>query len=209
MKIAYNLLRDLEHTLRIDFISMLTDPSRNYDIFSYVVSGELEHRDSFRNVETIRRGEVQLTVAGSGVSHSEYNRNSKEVVHFLQIWVSPRARDLKPSYTTMNFTDEQKRNNLLKIVSGEEGPSHIRVNNDINVFASLLEKGVSLKHNLTREKGTRKAYIQLVQTKNNASIKVNNVELNEGDGAFIVGVDELTIEGTGDATAEFLLFDLE
>eukprot|EP01114_Cavostelium_apophysatum_P014360 TRINITY_DN3703_c0_g1_i1.p1 TRINITY_DN3703_c0_g1~~TRINITY_DN3703_c0_g1_i1.p1 ORF type:complete len:262 (-),score=38.98 TRINITY_DN3703_c0_g1_i1:46-831(-) len=186
-----------------------THSHKNFDIFSYVVSGELEHRDSFGNLEFIHRGEVQMTHAGTGVSHSEYNRNQKDVVHFLQIWVKPRAKELKPAYNTMRFTDEQKHNTLLKIVSGEEGDKHILVNNDIHVFASILDKGVKLKHVLRRDQTTRRAYVQLVQTKTNSSIRVNDVELNEGDGAFVVDVEELTIEGTGDSPAEFLLFDLE
>ena len=85
-------------------------------IFSYIVDGELEHKDSMGNLEKLRRGEVQFTSAGTGISHSEYNRNKEEEVHFLQIWVSPNKRGLTPSYITRKFTDEVKTDKLLRIM---------------------------------------------------------------------------------------------
>lgn len=156
------------------------------------------------NTEIIHRGEVQFTSAGTGIRHSEYNVNPSTPVHFIQIWVKPKQNGLQPSYTTMKFPEENKRGKLCKIVSGEKDPSSIFVNNDIHVYASLLDKGVQVKHRVAAD---RKAYIHVCQT--GGQIEVNGTVLNGGDGAFIESVEELNIVGASDGTAEFLLFDLK
>jgi hypothetical protein len=92
-------------------------PHENFEIFSYVVSGALAHQDSMGHKELINRGDVQFTSAGSGIAHSEFNGSDKDWVHFLQVWVEPSKDDLKPSYTTKHFSDEEKKNKLRLIIS--------------------------------------------------------------------------------------------
>lgn len=89
----------------------------NFEIWSYIVAGELEHKDSLGNLEIMKRGDVQMTSTGSGISHSEYNRNDSKQVHFLQIWGLPSTRNLPPNYYNRHFTDEQKRAGWVKIVA--------------------------------------------------------------------------------------------
>ncbi|PNS21025.1 hypothetical protein CAC42_3362 [Sphaceloma murrayae] len=197
-----------------------THSHREFLIWSYIVSGELEHKDSMGNLEKLRRGEVQFTSAGTGISHSEYCRNEEEDVHFLQIWAKPSVRGLKPTYKTKKFGDEEKRGRLCRImeseerVKGNEGP--IPLHADLSMDACILAPGEKVRHELVAE-GERLVYLHLVmggkkQTKTGgAEIKVGNVTLGEGDGAFVrtkPGTKQLEVESVGAKDAEFLLFDM-
>eukprot|EP01089_Gocevia_fonbrunei_P012078 TRINITY_DN2761_c0_g3_i2.p1 TRINITY_DN2761_c0_g3~~TRINITY_DN2761_c0_g3_i2.p1 ORF type:complete len:270 (+),score=45.60 TRINITY_DN2761_c0_g3_i2:99-908(+) len=179
-------------------------PHSNFEIFSYVVSGELDHTDSMNNEEKIHRGEVQFTSAGTGIYHSENNTNPEQKVHLLQIWVRPRVSGLKPSYTTMKFEDSQKKNNLLKILGPENSDKWIKINSDIHIYSSLLEEGNEVKYVWKGEKG----YVHLIQ--NGGKIEINGQVLQEGDGAFITSKpgDEIIIKGLSKKSSEFILFDI-
>ena len=87
------------------------------EIWSYIVSGQLSHKDSMGNIETMKRGDVQMTSGGTGISHSEFNDGSSEQVHFIQIWALPSQRGLTPKYYTRHFTDEQKKDRILTVVA--------------------------------------------------------------------------------------------
>jgi redox-sensitive bicupin YhaK (pirin superfamily) len=192
-------------------------------IWSYIVSGELEHKDSMGNLEKLRRGEVQFTSAGTGIRHSEYNRNKQEDTHFLQIWAKPNVKRLQPTYNTRKYTDEMKQDKLVRIIesterhSGADGESDpIPAHADVSMSASILSPGKSVTHTLVAE-GERKVLVQLVMSgktqpkSGGARIKVGNVELGEGDGAFVEGAKgpgSITIESIGDKAAEFLVFDM-
>lgn len=210
-------------------------------IWSYIVSGVLEHKDSMDNLENLGRGEVQFTSAGTGIRHSEYNRNREEDVHFLQyvspritlslrliltatrIWAKPNVKGLKPSYKTRKFTDEMKTNKLLRVMesvdrhSGNDGETDpIPMHADLSMSASILAPGQSVTHELVAE-GDRNVYLHVVMTdrkqpqSGGARIRVGDVELGEGDGAYVRGAKSpgsLDIESIGDKPAEFLLFDM-
>ncbi|KAI4782646.1 RmlC-like cupin [Aureobasidium sp. EXF-3400] len=192
-------------------------------IWSYIVSGELEHKDSMGNLENLQRGEVQFTSAGTGIRHSEYNRKQTEDVHFLQIWAKPYTSKLKPSYVTRKFTDEMKQNKLVRIMEDlkrhdgrdtEDAP--IPLHADLSMDASILSPGKSVVHDIVAE-GKRNVFVHLVmggrtQPKSGgAKIRVGDVELGEGDGAYITnatGPGKIEVESVGDKPAEFLLFDM-
>ncbi|CAF3407028.1 unnamed protein product [Rotaria socialis] len=193
-----------------------THPHSEYEIFSYIVDGELQHKDSMGNKEIIHRGEVQFTSAGTGIQHSEYNVNKSLWVHFIQIWVKPNQSKLKPSYTTKQWSDEEKLNQLCLLIDDVNSCNGktIAIHAPLSMFASILQPNKSIKHVFKRTKG----YIHLVMrtgydVKNGAEIRIGqNVILYEGDGAFI-NCDELnsefSIENISAINAEFLLFDLE
>lgn len=192
-------------------------------IWSYIVNGELEHKDSMGNTEKLRRGEVQFTSAGTGIRHSEYCRNQEEDVHFLQIWAKPDTKRLAPSYKTRKFTDEMKKDTLLRIMesnqrhSGGEGETDpIPMHADLSMSASILSPGKTVTHELVAE-GLRNVYVHVImggreQPKTGgAKVKVGDVELGEGDGAFVTGAGKpgkLVVESVGDKEAEFLVFDM-
>ncbi|KAF9451173.1 RmlC-like cupin [Macrolepiota fuliginosa MF-IS2] len=205
-----------------------THSHREFEIFSYVVKGELEHKDSMGNTEILRRGDLQLTSAGTGISHSEKCHGGKEV-HFLQIWSLPATARLQPKYFTRHFSDEEKKDTWARIVAPawEEGVKNVRetdgpapVQSALSLYATLLSTGKTLERPFEGKKG----YIHVVQTSGynpnksqGATVKVSGpgyeeLELKEGDGAYIfVGQkgNALKVENTGDKTAEVLLFDLE
>ncbi|CAE7168974.1 unnamed protein product [Rhizoctonia solani] len=208
-----------------------THPHREMEIFSYIVSGELEHKDSMGNTEIMKRGDVQMTSAGTGIRHSEYNRNNKSQVHFLQIWLLPNKSRLTPSYYTRHFSDAEKRDTLLKVVApadasdvsdSREGTGPTPVHAQLSVYASILSPGKTLEHTFPAPKegeSARKAYVHVIQTSGyntkaatGAKVQLNGgLELSEGDGVFseAPGGEKIQIENTGDKDAEVLVFDLE
>jgi redox-sensitive bicupin YhaK (pirin superfamily) len=172
---------------------------RDMEIITYMISGELSHRDSMGNGETIRPNEVQRMTAGTGVLHSEYS-SPTDRTHLLQIWILPEKNNLQPGYEQKEFAQEEKRGQLRLIAArgGDDGAVHI--NQDVKVYASILTTGEELNHDLA---DGRHAWIQLIT----GSLDVNGQKLEAGDGAAISGEKLLTLKSLKDNT-EFLLFDL-
>lgn len=151
------------------------------------------------------------------------NTDNSQDTHFLQIWAKPNVKGLKPSYITRKFTDEQKKDNLVRIIDstdrhtgGEKESDPIPAHSDVSMFASILSPGKSVTHDIVVE-GERKIYAQLVMSgrtqpkSGGASIKIGDVVLEEGDGAFISGAKgpgKIEVESVGAKPAEFLLFDM-
>ncbi|KAF9027136.1 RmlC-like cupin [Hymenopellis radicata] len=188
-----------------------THPHREFEIFSYIVNGELEHKDSMGNVEILKRGDLQMTSAGTGIAHSEKAHGGKEV-HFLQIWALPSASRLPPKYFTRHFSDQEKTDTFgVTDERAASGPAP--VHSPVTVYATLLSAGKSLAQEM---KGT-KGYAHVVMTSGynesasqGATVKVDGQTLREGDGAYIhVEAGKVDVENTGDRTAEVILFDLE
>jgi hypothetical protein len=190
-------------------------------IWSYVVAGELEHKDSLGNLETLRRGDVQFTSAGTGIRHSEYNRHDSTDNHFLQIWAKPDTARLTPAYYTRSFPDALKTDRLVRVMEstarhkgGEGEHDAIPLHADLSMDACILSPGKSVRHELVAG-GERKVYAHVVMTgreqpaEGGARIKVGDAVLGEGDGAFIDGAEgAVDVESVGDKPAEFLLFDM-
>ncbi|KAI4663114.1 uncharacterized protein J4E79_004428 [Alternaria viburni] len=189
-------------------------------IFSYIVNGVLEHKDSMGNLENLKRGEVQFTSAGTGIRHSEYNRNTDSEVHFLQIWAKPNKRGLKPHYETKKFTDEEKTDNLVRIMEStdrlEKSKGAIGLQADLSMDASILSPGKKVVHELVAE-GPRKLFAHVVMggrsqpKQGGAQIKIGDQVFGEGDGAYVEGMSgpgKIEIESVGEKPAEFLLFDM-
>lgn len=176
-----------------------THPHKDMEILTYVVSGALEHRDSMGNGSVIRPGEVQRMSAGTGVTHSEFNPSGSEEVHLLQIWILPSEKGLEPSYEQTMFSAEDRRNHLCLIASRDGRSGSVTIHQDACMYASLLDKGVSIEH-----RGTpgRYAWMQVVQ----GQVDVNGVVLAPGDGLAAHSEERLALRAIEDA--EFLLFDL-
>jgi redox-sensitive bicupin YhaK (pirin superfamily) len=172
---------------------------RDMEIVTYVIKGELSHRDSMGNGETIRPHEVQRMTAGTGVLHSEYS-SPTDKTHLLQIWIMPAAKNLTPAYEQTAFPEEEKRGRLRLVASrgGDDGSVHI--NQDVKLYASILSDGETVSLDL--DEG-RHAWIQLIS----GSIEVNGETLSAGDGAAVSDERSLNIKAVDD-NSEFLLFDL-
>ena len=172
---------------------------RDMEIITYMISGELSHRDSMGNGETIHPNEVQRMTAGTGVLHSEYS-SPTDRTHLLQIWILPEKRNLQPGYEQKLFPSEEKvgRLKLIAARGGDDGAVHI--NQDVRLYASILNNGDALTHELAEG---RHAWVQLIS----GSIEVNGKQLSAGDGAAVSEENVLEINALSD-NSEFLLFDL-
>jgi len=176
-----------------------THSHRDMEIISYVLEGELAHRDSMGNGSVIRRGDVQRMSAGTGVQHSEFNHSKAELVHFFQIWLFPDQRGLAPGYEEKHFDDAEKRG-LLKLVASRDGrDGSVVVHQDVDLYAALLAAGDEVA--LATER-TRKGWVQVAS----GAITVNDEQLAAGDGAAIAYEDNITIRASADS--ELLLFDM-
>lgn len=176
-----------------------THPHRDMEIISYVVDGALEHRDSMGNGDVIRRGEVQVMTAGSGITHSEFNPEPDTRTRLLQIWIMPEARGLKPRYDQKLFPDAEKRNRLRLLVSRDGRDGSLAIHQDVLLFASLLDAGAKVERGLAPG---RHAWLQVVT----GGVDFNGTQLAHGDGAAISDESRLAI--TAATAAEILLFDL-
>ena len=172
---------------------------RDMEIITYMISGEISHRDSMGNGETIRPNEVQRMTAGTGVLHSEYSSETDRT-HLLQIWILPEKRNLQPSYEQKQFSPEEKQGRLKLVASRGGGDGSVHINQDVNVYASVLKSGEMVKQELSDD---RHAWLQLIS----GSLDVNGKRLEAGDGAAISEETALNIKALED-NSEFLLFDL-
>ena len=174
-------------------------PHRDMEIISYVLDGELEHKDSMGTGSVIRPGDVQRMSAGTGVFHSEYNPSPKNGVHFLQIWIEPGELGIKPSYEQKFFSPEDKRGKLRLLASPDGRGGSVTVHQDAQLYATLVDGDEKVTHALADD---RKAYVHVAR----GSVKVNGQPLGSGDALKIEGAAEIVID-QGDK-AEVLLFDL-
>lgn len=176
-----------------------THPHRDMEILTYVVSGQLEHRDSLGSGDVLRRGDVQAMSAGSGLTHSEFNPSADEPVHLLQIWILPAKRGTQPTYAQKRFEDASKQNRLVPLASPTGSDGALRIGQDATMYAALLDAGRELAHPLGQGRG---AWVQVVS----GTVAVNGTPLNPGDGAAIENEPKVRLSATADA--ELLLFDL-
>jgi quercetin 2,3-dioxygenase len=176
-----------------------THSHRDMEIITYILSGALEHRDSMGNGSVIRPGDVQRMTAGTGVSHSEFNPSASEAVHLLQIWMLPQSVGLPPSYEEKNFSDEERRGRLRLLASNDGRGGSVTIHQDAEVYATVLDAGKTVNHAMAE---SRYAWLQVAR----GTIRLNEMELQQGDGAAVRKERELAI--TAHDQAEIMLFDL-
>jgi quercetin 2,3-dioxygenase len=176
-----------------------THPHRDMEILSYVLEGALEHKDSMGNGSVMRPGDVQRMSAGTGVTHSEFNSSRSEPVHFLQIWIVPEERGIKPGYEQKRFSEEDKRGALRLIASRDGREGSVTIHQDASVYAAVLGTGEAARHTLAPG---RNAWIHVAR----GEVKLDAEVLRAGDGAAVTGEREIVVSGHGQG--EVLLFDL-
>ncbi len=172
---------------------------RDMEIISYVLSGELAHKDSMGNIKGIPPGDVQRMSAGSGVKHSEFNHAEGQTTHFLQIWILPNVQGIAPGYEQKSFTDADKRGRLRRVASPDGAEGSVTVHADATVYAGLIDGAESATLALDP---ARKAYVHLVR----GALQVNGQALSAGDAALIEKETALALTDGHDA--EVLVFDL-
>jgi quercetin 2,3-dioxygenase len=176
-----------------------THGHRDMEIISYVLSGELAHKDSMGNGSTIRPGDVQRMSAGSGVRHSEFNPSHTEGTHFLQIWIQPDKVNIEPSYEEKRFAPAEKRGQLRLIVSPDRAQGSLLIHQDARIYAGLFNGSEAA--DLSVQSG-RRIYVHVAQ----GAIEANGVALGAGDALQITRGTQLHLESGKDA--EVLVFDL-
>jgi quercetin 2,3-dioxygenase len=186
-----------------DFVSagsgFPTHPHRDMEIITYILEGELQHKDSMGTGSVIRPGDVQRMSAGTGVTHSEFNPSKENPVHLLQIWILPERKGIFPSYEQKTFPIEQRKNRLCLTASSDGADNSVQINQDARLYVSVLEKAKTVQHVLAPN---RHAWLQVARGR----IGVNGQPIGTSDGAAISGENILSINSSSDA--EFLLFDL-
>ncbi|MBD1834785.1 pirin family protein [Cyanobacteria bacterium FACHB-472] len=176
-----------------------THSHNDMEIVTYVLEGALEHKDSLGTGSIIRPGDVQRMSAGTGIAHSEYNHSQTEGVHFLQIWILPNKKGVKPTYEQKTYSDEEKRGNLRLILSGDGRSNSVTIHQDVDIYTTLLDTGEQVIHQL---KPNRHAWVQVAR----GSVMLNDNLLEAGDGAAVSNEESLKL--VGKEMAEVLLFDM-
>lgn len=171
---------------------------RDMEILTYILAGELQHRDSMGNGSVIHAGDVQRMSAGSGVTHSEFNPADQEV-HLLQVWIRPEAEGLAPGYEQKHFTAADKRGRLRLIASPHGAEGSVVIHQDARVYAGLFDGDERAIHAVA---AGRRAWVHVAR----GALAVNDTRLDAGDGAGITGPAQLTVDAGTDA--QLLLFDL-
>jgi hypothetical protein len=198
---GYRVLRVLNEDRVAPAAGFPPHPHRDFEIISYVIEGALRHQDSTGGGGVIRAGDVQRMSAGRGVVHSEFNASESELVHFIQIWIEPAQRGIAPGYEQKTFPPEEKQGRFRLLVSPDGSQGSLSIHQDVRLFAARLAPGASLDHALGP---SRYGWLQVVR----GDVRLNDVELRQGDGAALEAEPSLRVTTTSKGEAELLLFDL-
>ncbi|MCE9618464.1 MAG: pirin family protein [Planctomycetes bacterium] len=177
-----------------------THPHRDMEIFSYILEGALEHKDSMGNGRVLEPGQIQLMSAGKGVTHSEFNPSPGQPMRLLQIWIQPRERGLEPGYTEWHPKAEQRDFPKVLVISPDGRDGSATIHQDAHIHRIRLKPGQSVAHELGPGRG---AWLQIAQ----GAMSINGVELKTGDGASTEHAGSLSMIAS--APTEALLFDLK
>jgi len=176
-----------------------THGHRDMEIISYVLEGELAHKDSMGNGSVIRPGDVQRMSAGSGVRHSEFNHSSAQVTHFLQIWIEPSVQGIAPGYEEKRFEVADKRGQLRLIASADGAGGSVTIHQDARVYAGLFNADERARLQIA---AGRRVYVHVAR----GEIAVDGQRLLAGDAAMVTNADSVALSDGKDA--EVLVFDL-
>ncbi|MDX2111195.1 MAG: pirin family protein [Verrucomicrobiota bacterium] len=198
--IGFRSLRVINQDIVAPGMGFGTHPHRDMEIFSYVLEGTLEHKDSLGNGRQLKPGQIQLMSAGRGVTHSEYNPSATEPMHFLQIWIMPAVRGLVPSYTEWHPKAGTGDSAKVLVISPDGRDDSATIHQDAEVWRIRLEAGASTTHNL---KAGRGLWLQVISGK----LSLNNTPLEAGDGASTETAGDVVL--VAGERVEALLFDLK
>jgi redox-sensitive bicupin YhaK (pirin superfamily) len=197
--VEFGPLRVINEDRVIPGAGFATHSHEDMEIISYVLEGELEHKDSIGTGSVIRPGDVQRMSAGRGVMHSEFNHSRSTPVHFLQIWIKPNVLGIAPGYEQKRFDDSEKRGELRLIASPDGAAGSVRIHQDARVYAGLFD---GAEHASLALAQGRRAYVHVAR----GTIVVNGTALAAGDALKLSETSPVTLaEGRA---AEVLVFDL-
>lgn len=194
----FGVLRVINDDLILSGSGFDTHPHKDMEIISYVVDGKLTHGDSMGNQKTIERGQIQYMSAGTGVFHSEHNRQA-DTARFLQIWILPDKKGYAPAYGDYQFLLNERENKWLHMVSPTGGDAPVKIHQDANIYSLLLEQDKEISFEVAK---MRQAYMVLIE----GQASVNGVKLFMRDGLEIV---EENIKITADKLSHFLIIEMK
>lgn len=198
-RMGFHALRVINDDRVVPGAGFSTHGHRDMEIFTYVLEGALEHKDSLGTGSIIRPGEAQIMSAGTGIMHSEYNHSKTDPVHFLQIWILPNRKGISPRYDQKAFPLEERSGKLRLIAAKDGRDGAVQINQDVDLYTSILEPGHVINYHILPN---RYAWLQMAQ----GVASLNGEELRAGDGVQVSGEEQLEI--STDIGAEILLFDL-
>ena len=195
---GFGSLRVINDDLVMPGMGFGMHPHRDMEIITYILSGQLEHKDSMGNGRIIRPGDVQYMAAGTGVRHSEFNPSREEPVRLLQIWIQPDTKGVTPRYAEKSFaTAATGTLHLAASKSGRDGS--IAIHQDADLWLAKLSGGQNVKHELAPG---RSAWVHVAE----GSVRLNGQQLSGGDAAAVT--HETALELSTDTSAQVLIFDL-
>ena len=196
-RMGFRALRVINDDLVIPGAGFDTHGHQNMEIITYILKGELAHKDSLGTGSTIRPGEVQRMTAGSGIEHSEFNPSNDNGVHLLQIWIIPEKRGMEPSYEQKSVVPESGKFTLIGDRYGTDGA--VTIHQDVRMLVADLKDGDETSYRFEKGRG---GFLHVAK----GWITLNGEPLKEGDGAEMTDVDTITLKANADS--EVLLFDL-
>lgn len=199
-RVHFGALRVLNDDRVTGAMGFSKHPHDNMEIVSIPLFGDLEHKDSMGNSTVIRQNDVQIMSAGTGIVHSEYNKNKDQEVHFLQIWVFPKERNIKPRYDQKTFDSADRQNRLQTVVS-PDGKEGVAINQDAWFSMGIFDKGYKSEYQLNDNNNG--VYIFVLE----GDFMVNGQALNRRDGLGILNNEIISIEALSEA-AEVLLMEV-
>ena len=200
LRMNFGALRVLNDDIVAPSMGFGTHPHDNMEIITIPLSGDLEHKDSMGYTEVVRQNDVQILSAGTGIQHSEKNKNHDQEVRLLQIWVFPKERNIKPSYDQKTFLPEEKHNKMLQIVSPMGDEKGININQDAWFSIGKLDAGFEDTYTL-RKRGNG-VYAFVIE----GEVSIDNQALSRRDGLGISETDSFKIKANGNA--ELLLMEV-
>ncbi len=178
-----------------------THPHNNMEIISIPLEGDLEHKDSMGNATIIRKGDIQIMSAGTGISHSEYNKNNDQLTKFLQIWIFPNKRDVMPRYDQISLNADERKNKLQQILSPNPEDEGVWIHQDAWFHIGNFDKDFITSYDLKKSGNGIYAFVL------KGDFKIGDIELNERDGLGIQNTENITITALSQ-NAEILLIEV-
>lgn len=192
-RMGFGMLRVINDDIVSGGMGFGTHPHSNMEIISIPLEGDLEHKDSMGNVAVIKEGDVQVMSAGTGITHSEYNKNEDREVKFLQIWVIPNKQNVTPRYDQISLKDVQKENEFYQILSPNKDDQGVWIHQDAWFHLGRFTKGNSDEYKIKKEGNGVYAFVL------EGEIELNGEKLSKRDGMGIWEIDKFTIKATEDA----------
>ena len=192
-RMNFGVLRVLNDDVVSAGMGFGTHPHDNMEIISIPLEGDLEHKDSMGNTTVIKEGDVQVLSAGTGVTHSEYNKNKDREVKFLQIWVFPNKRNITPRYDQISLKDIKKDNEFYQILSPNQEDQGVWINQDAWFHIGKFTKGNSDEYQIKKEGNGVYAFIL------DGEVEINGEKLSKRDGMGIWDTDSFQVEASEDA----------